>query len=308
MRFALTTRWNAHRHETGETMLEEIISLGFSHVELGFDLTPNLVPGVLAMVNSNSIKVDSLHAFCPLPTIVQFPHPEPFTLASPDPAIRANALHYLQNTIHFAVQVGARAVVTHAGNANVKPTFPKLVDLILAGKRGSEEYEKLRIKTIIAREKNVSSQLPLLYSGIEKLLPLLEQTRVTLALEILPTWEAIPTEVEMERLLTHFNSPWLKGWHDFGHGQIRENLGFTNHLRWATRLRPLLAGMHIHDVIPPHKDHVMPPSGTIDFPLFRNVVQGDILRVLEPSQSVPAQDIMEGLKAIQTAWATTDKE
>jgi sugar phosphate isomerase/epimerase len=308
MIFALTTRWNAQRHETGESMLEEIISLGFSHVELGFDLTPNLVPGVLSMVASNSIKVDSLHAFCPLPSIVHFPHPEPFTLASPDPAIRANAIHYLQNTIHFATQVGARVVVAHGGNADVKPSFPKFVELILAGKREEPVYEEWRMKSIIAREKAATRQLPFLYAGVEKILPLLEETRVTLAFEILPTWEAFPSEVEMEKLLSHFNSPWLKGWHDFGHGQIRENLGFTNHLRWVTRLRPWLAGMHIHDVIPPHQDHIMPPAGTIDFTLFRETAQGDILRVLEPSHNLPAEAIVTGLKTIREAWAINDKE
>lgn len=307
MIFALTTRWNANRHDTGETMLEEIISLGFTHVELGFDLTPNLVPGVLSMVASGSVKVDSLHAYCPLPPVVPFPHPEPFTLASPDAALRANAIHYLQNTLRFAAQVGARAVVAHAGNADTKPSTPRLLDCIAAGHREEPEYESLRMKAIIAREKAAARQLPHLYAGIEKLLPLLEETRVILAFEILPTWEAFPTEAELEKLLAHFNSPWLKGWHDFGHGQIRENLGFTSHARWVKRLRPWLAGMHIHDVIPPCHDHVMPPAGTIDFTLFREAAQGDILRVLEPSHTLPAEAITAGLKIIREAWTTTSE-
>lgn len=304
MIFALTTRWNAHRHTTGEAMIDEILGLGFSHVELGYDLTSNLVPGVLARIASGSVIVDSLHAYCPLPPVVPFPHPEPFTLASPEPAIRASAVHYLQNTLRFAAEAGARAVVTHAGNADMKLLFPRLVDLILAGKREDTEYEDLRMKTLIAREKAAARQLPLLYAGLEKLLPVLAETRVTLALEILPTWEAFPSEVEMEKLLAHFNSPWLKCWHDFGHGQIRENLGFTSHLRWMNRLRPRMAGMHIHDVIPPHRDHVMPPSGSIDFKLFRDAAQGDIIRVLEPSHTLPAEEVVTGLETIREAWET----
>ncbi len=304
MIFSLTTRWNANRHSTGEAMLEEILNLGFSHVELGYDLTPNLVPGVLAMVASGNIRVDSLHAYCPLPPVVPFPHPEPFTLASPDAAVRSSAVHHLQNTIRFAAEIGARVVVTHAGNADMKLFFPTLVDLVLAGKKEDTEYEDLRVKTIIAREKAAARQLPLLYAGLEKILPLLAETRVILALEILPTWEAFPSEMEMEKLLTHFDSPWLQCWHDFGHGQIRENLGFTNHLRWFKRLRPRMAGVHIHDVIYPHQDHVMPPDGSIDFPLFREAVQGDIVRVLEPSQNLPAEDLTRGLQTLREAWET----
>ena len=136
-------------------------------------------------------------------------------------------------------------------------------------------------------------------------LPLLEETRRTLAFEILPTWESIPTEVEMEKLLTHFNTPQLRCWLDMGHGQIRENLGLTNHARWAKRLRPWLAGMHIHDVLPPATDHLMPPAGTTQFELFKEVAQDDIIRVLEPSPTVAAEDIVTGFAIIKAAWSTT---
>jgi sugar phosphate isomerase/epimerase len=184
----------------------------------------------------------------------------------------------------------------------MSPLSPKLVELIALGKQYSEEFEKMRMKLIIAREKAVVRQLEHLYAALEKLMPLLESTRRILALEILPSWEAIPTEVEMEKLITHFNSPWLRCWHDMGHGQIRENLGLTSHLRWVKRLRPLLAGMHIHDVSPPASDHLMPPLGTIDFTLFRDVVQGDIVRVLEPSPAATAAEIVTGRRIIQEAW------
>jgi sugar phosphate isomerase/epimerase len=304
MIFSLTTRWNARRHETGETMLEEILSLGFDHVELGFDLTPNLVPGVRSMVAAGLVKVDSLHAYCPLPP-VPFPSPEPFTLSASDPSIRANAFHYLENTIRFAAEIGARVVVVHAGNVEMKMFSPQLVELTAAGRQYDEDYEKIRMQLIVAREKAVTAQLPHLYAAVERLLPLLEETQRTLAFEILPTWEAIPTEVEMEKLLTHFNSPRLRCWLDMGHGQIRENIGLISHARWAKRLRPWLAGMHIHDVRPPATDHLMPPAGSTKFELFKEVAQDDILRVLEPSPAVAAEDIVAGLKIIQAAWMQT---
>ena len=304
MIFSLTTRWNARRHETGEAMIDEILDLGFDHVELGFDLTPNLVAGVCSRVAAGRVKVDSLHAYCPLPP-VPYPSPEPFTLAATDPNIRANALHYLDNTIRFAAEIGARVVVVHAGNVEMKMLSPHLVELTAAGRQYDEAYEKARMQLILAREKAVVAQLPHLYAGIERLLPVLEETRRTLAFEILPTWEAIPTEVEMERLLIHFNSPRLRCWLDMGHGQIRENLGLISHARWAKRLRPWLAGMHIHDVCHPATDHLMPPAGTTKFELFKEVAQDDIIRVLEPSPSVAAEDIVKGLGIIQAAWAVT---
>jgi sugar phosphate isomerase/epimerase len=302
MIFGLTTRWNARRHETGEAMLEEILALGITRVELGFDLTPNLVPGVCAMAKAGRITVDSLHAYCPLPPIVPFPSPEPFTLASLDPSIRAHALHYLGNTIRFAGELGARVVVAHAGNVEMKLMTPRLLELAERPQGFDDAYEKLRMKLLLQREKAAGAQLALLYQGLERLLPLLDETGVILALELLPTWEALPTELEMERLLVHFSSPRLRYWHDLGHGQIRENLGLVSHLRWLTRLRPWLAGMHVHDVRGVAQDHVMPPGGAVAFPRFREVVQGDILRVLEPSGTATAEDVRRGLDTIRAAW------
>ena len=301
MIFSITTRWNARRHETGETMVEELLTLGFDHIEVGFDLTPNLVPGLCAMVKAGRVKADSVHSYCPLPPI-PFPSPEPFTPAATDPNVRANAIHYLENTIRFAAEIDAKVVVVHAGNVEMKLLTPELIALTAAGRQYDETYEKTRMKLILAREKAVAKQLPFLYAAIEKLLPLLEQTKRVLALELLPTWEAIPTEVEMEKLLVHFNSPWLRYWHDMGHGQIRENLGLSSHARWLKRLRPWLAGMHVHDVRPPATDHVMPPGGTVKFELFREIAQDDIIRVLEPSQAVPAEDVVAGLKLIRNSW------
>ena len=68
-------------------------------------------------------------------------------------------------------------------------------------------------------------------------------------------WEALPTEVEMFELLREFGSRRLRYWHDMGHGQIRENMGFINQVRWLEKLQPHLAGMHVHDVARPACDH-----------------------------------------------------
>ncbi len=304
---SLSTRWNAGRHERGETMLDEIRALGFTHVELGYDLTPNLVPGVQAEVKAGAIGVTSVHAYCPPPAGLPFASPEPFTLSSNDATIRASAAHYLQNTIRFAAEVGAGVVVLHAGNVECRPLTPKLIELCGAGRQYDDEYEKVRMKMIVAREKAAPAQLAHLYAGLEKVLPLLEETGRVLALELLPSWESIPTETELEKLLQHFNSPRIRAWHDLGHGQVRENLGLTNHVRWVKRLQPWLAGMHIHDVRPPASDHLMPPDGALDFQLFREIGRGALIRVLEPAPRTPPETVAAGLAFLKNAWNLSEE-
>ena len=303
MIFGLTTRWNAGRHTSGAAMIEEILGLGFTHVELGYDLTLDLVAGVRGMVAAKAVTVDSCHAFCPLPLGAPLPHPELFTLASRDAIVRRNAVRYTTETIRFAAEVGARAVVVHAGNVEMPNLTGKLVGLFVQGKPFTPAYDRIKMDLLTQRDKRVAPQLDLLYAGIEALLPVLADCRVRLAFENLPSCESIPTEVEMEKLLKHFNSPWLGYWHDFGHGQIREDLGFGNHRRWVERLRPWLTGMHIHDLAAPDADHLMPSEGHLPFAAFREVAQADVVRILEPSPRTTRESIAKGLEFIRAVWA-----
>jgi sugar phosphate isomerase/epimerase len=139
--------------------------------------------------------------------------------------------------------------------------------------------------------------------GLEELLPLLEELHVVLALENLPSWEALLTEVEFERLFDRMDSPFIRHWHDIGHGRIRENLGLTHTERWLERLAPYLAGFHVHDVAPPARDHLMPPLGEIDFSLYRPyALRDDVLTVLEPAPGTPADRIRDGVALLERAW------
>ena len=283
-------------------MIEEILGLGFKRVELGYDLRLELVPGVKAMVAQGAVKVDSLHNICPVPMGAARGHPEIYTLGSVDARERAQAVQSTTQTIRFAAEVGARVVVTHAGNVDMPHYSRDLFDLALAGQTYSPRFEKLKIKLMEQREKHAPRQIDLLCQGLEKLLPILQETKVQLAIENLPTWEALPTEIELESIFRRFGNQHLRYWHDLGHGQIRQNLGFINHERWLERLQPHLAGMHVHDVAPPATDHVMPPRGHIDFSRFQRFGVSDIIRVVEPSSRTPASEVAEGLAHLTKVW------
>ena len=306
MDIALTTRWNAGRHVDGQSMIEEILELGFAHIELGYDTRLDLVPGVLAMVEAGAVRIDSVHNFCPVPMESMRPHPEIYTFAHRDRRVREKAVRHTGETLRFAGRVGARTVVAHAGNVDMTRISLQLMELAETGHLFSPQYERLLMKLQDRRERKGKRQLPLVIDCLEQLFPVAEEVGVQLALEILPTWEAFPTEVEFEHLLEQFDSAPFRYWHDFGHAQIRENLGLINMERWMERLAPHMAGMHIHDVLPPGCDHVMPPRGAIDFRRFRRFAQGDVLRVIEPLPNASPQEIREALQALREAWAPAE--
>lgn len=308
MEFALSTHWNAARHVSGESLVEEILSLGFRRLELGYDLRLELVPGVQAMVRSGAVQVDSLHNFCPVPMGAARGHPEIWTLAARDDNERESAIHHTSQTIRFAAEIGARVVVTHAGNVEMPMISTQLFDLCIAQQQFSPAYERLRMKLQEQRDRKAPRQFDLLLRSLDRLMPVLEETGITLGIENLPTWEAFPTEIEFEEIKRRFPSPRIRYWHDLGHGQIRQNIGFINHERWLERLQPHLAGMHVHDVFPPATDHVMPPRGQIDFSRFQRFAVSDMLRVIEPSSRTPAAEIAEALAFLKQVWNTPDRK
>jgi sugar phosphate isomerase/epimerase len=308
MHFAVSTHWNTYRHANGETMIEEVLALGVDAVELGYDLRIDMIEGVKKMVASGAVKVNSVHNFCPVPMGAPRGHPELYTPGSTDRQTRDQCIAHMTRTIEFAAEVGAKVVVAHAGNVDMPRMSRDLIAWCEDGRQFSPAYEKLKLKAQVTRDKKAPKQLVFLRESIDRLLPILEKNNMVIAFENLPTWEAIPTEIEMEGLLKSYNSPRLRCWLDLGHAQIRQNLGFINASRWADRLSPWMAGMHIHDVKPPIHDHVMPPRGHIAFDLYREVAQRDLLRVIEPAPGTESSHIIEAIAYLKACWSPNAME
>ena len=303
---AISTRWNAGRHRTGEAMLEEILALGLDRVELGYDLRAELIPGVKALVAAGAVRVGSVHNFCPIPVGAPRPHPELYTPASPDRREREYAVTHISRTLRFAATLGAKVAVCHSGNVDMpKHTF-ELLQLAARGQQFTPAYEALKLKAQITRDKKAPRQLDYLAQSLDALVPVVRETGVLLALENLPTWEAIPSELEAEQLMKRYHGIGIRLWWDIGHAQIRENLGFINAARWLRRLSPFIAGMHIHDVAPPGQDHLMPPQGQIDFPALADVARMDMVRVLEPAPDTETALIARAIEHLRAAWNLTE--
>ncbi|NLG34662.1 MAG: sugar phosphate isomerase/epimerase [Lentisphaerae bacterium] len=301
----LSTRWNAGRHVSGEAMLEEILGLGLDRVELGYDLRAELIPGVKAMIRSGAVHVGSVHNFCPVPVGAPRPHPELYTPASLDRREREYAVIHITRTLRFAAEVGAPVVVCHSGNVDMPGYSFDLLRLAARNEQFTEAFESLKLKAQIQRDKKAPRQIDALSECLETLVPVLRETGVELALENLPTWEAIPSELEAEQLMRRFPGTGIRLWWDIGHAQIRENLGFINASRWLRRLTPHIAGMHIHDVEPPGQDHLMPPRGKVDFPALADFGRMDKVRVLEPAPDTPPEHIVRAVGYLRETWNLT---
>lgn len=308
MQLAISTHWNTARHRAGEAMIDEILELGFRRVELGYDLTLDLVSGVRLRVADGSVSVGSVHNFCPVPVGAPYGHPELFHLASPDARARNRAVLHTANTIRFAAETGARHVVAHAGRVDTRTPTSRLIELAEAGRRYSPVYERARNRLLLQRDRKAPRCIDSLCDAIDQLIPTLDDSGVQLCFEILPSWEAIPSEAEMQEIGRRYAGAPLRYWHDLGHAQIRENLGLIGHLHWLKRLRPLLAGLHVHDVAPPAHDHLLPPHGALDFARFAAAAAGVDACVLEPAPGTPPDVVREASAIVRQAWSVSQSD
>ncbi len=303
MEFALTTRWNAARHRDGESLIEEILSLGITRLELGYDTRVDLLPGIQAMQENGSVSIHSVHNYCPVPLGVPRGHPELWTFCDLDRRGHELAVQHTLRTMEFASAIGAGIVVIHCGYVSLRRASTRdLIELVQFHQRNSPRYERAFLKLMKERDKRAARHFEPLCRALDVLLPEAERLQVALGLENLPTYEAMPNEGEMDVLLQRYPSPYLRYWHDLGHAQIRENLGLIHHERWLDKLAPALGGMHIHDVAHFVQDHVMPPDGDLGLARFRRFASEDIPLVLEPSSQATPRQVAAGLAWMKHWW------
>jgi len=108
-------------------------------------------------------------------------------------------------------------------------------------------------------------------------------------------YEEIPNERELPALLDEINSPALGYWHDMGHIQIKENLGFLNHEEWLRAIGPRAIGCHLQDCIWPGQDHQPPFAGDVDLEKLVPLLPADCLYVWELSPRKTADEIRKSV-------------
>lgn len=309
MRFSLSTNWSAGRHVAGEALADEALALGFDALELGYQTTDELAAGIRRRVRSGAVAVDSVHAYCPVPLGAPHGYPELYLLASLDEDERAMASILIGRTLDFASEMGARAVVLHAGRVFLRSLFGEISTRTLAdvwdgeGGAAGPAYKRALGKALKRRSARVAKYFDGFCLSLETLLPKFEKAGVALCLENLPSVEAFPDAREMLLLAERFNTPALGYWHDMGHGQVREYFGLGRNQEVARDLLGITRGIHIHDAAPLLNDHLAPGSGMIDFGAFAFYGAGGVIKVFEPAPAVPGEALAESLRLVREAWA-----
>ena len=283
-------------------MLREIRGLGFEYAELSHGIRISLLPGIIEAVDAGEIRISTLHNFCPLPIGVNQANPNLFKFSSLDSRERENAWRYSLKTIETARRLKAKLVVLHLGCIDMKDYTERLIEMVGAGQQHTPKYEKLCAEVIDKREQKKERHIQLANEMLARLAAEAEASGIKLGVENREALEEIPLESDFTLFLKEFNAPTICYWHDTGHAQIKENLGFIHHAMHLGSMADRLAGFHVHDVQFPARDHCPPGSGMVDFAALKPMVKPEHIKVFEFGPDVAEEDLKKGVAHMKGIW------
>jgi sugar phosphate isomerase/epimerase len=294
---SFSTCWNSGRHTAGDAMLGEIkAKLELDLVELGQGIRVPLVPGILKMFDAGEIRVSSLHNFCPLPAEAAPSSPDCYEFSAVSASEREAAVTQTLRTIDFAARLNAPFVVLHLGHVKMSPITDQLIAMAKAGRYLSREYVRMKIGAVQERERIAPECLARVKECLSHIIEYAASKNVRIGLEARRDYEQIPTERELAELFEEMNSPHLGYWHDFGHSQIKENLGFIDHVEWLRVVGPRAFGCHVQDCVWPARDHQPPFTGGIDFEKLVPLLPTNCLFVWEMNPNRTADVIRQSVQ------------
>jgi sugar phosphate isomerase/epimerase len=285
-------------------MLREIREMGFEYAELSHGIRLSLMPGILDAVQKGEIKISTLHNFCPLPIGVNHPSPNLFKFSSSNKKEREYAWKHSVKTIETAAALGAKLVVLHTGEIDMKSYQEKLEKMVTKGLRETPKYRALVEEMETKREKRKEEAMNNAREMIAELAYLAARKGLLLGIENREAVEEIPIDHEMGFFLGELPEN-ARYWHDCGHAQIKELMGLMDHRLHLENLAPRLAGFHIHDVTVTEDglhDHQPPGTGVIDYAALKPVVKPEHIKVIELSPGLHPEDVRRGVAHIKSIW------
>jgi hypothetical protein len=210
-------------------MLREIRALGFEYAELSHGIRISLLPGIFEAVDAGEIKISSLHNFarCPWASIMRPP-----TSIGFHPRTGANGKTpgvTLSKRLKRPPASRPRLSCLHMGAIDMKEYTDRLLEMLQKGQKETPKYAALCEEVTEKRENKKQAFVEQSSEMLERLSRPGRAARAQARRRKPPGPGGNSLDSDMQLLLLEFNRPSVGYWHDCGHAQIKENLGFINH-------------------------------------------------------------------------------
>jgi sugar phosphate isomerase/epimerase len=289
MQPSLSTMWIQQRFDNLSDFFAAGNAMGFEQFELGHVVRPEMFRGV----QPGQQIISSIHAPCPA-------NPGPWDyLASLDEEKRKQAIAQAKDSIALAEKFKAPVVVLHMGKVAIEPSLEgRLRDLYSEGRKGIPEYEDTKQRLVEDKARGQAQNLAAAASSLEVISQYAQAAGIRLGLENRYHYYEIPSIEEMSALLTSSDPTTVFYWHDTGHAQNLETLGFTRHEEWLKAFASRMAGVHLHDIVG-LQDHRIAGSGQMNWPMIASYLPAQAIRTCEFDWPYSEEEIVAGVEYLR---------
>lgn len=305
--YSFSTMWNLRRHQNGREMIEEIKSLGFSQVELNYNVTEELLSTIVPMIEGGEIAISSVHNVFPFIADKDY-DTDSVMLGFDDLDKRRRAVELLKRSVDYAVRFGAKGVVVHPGEVPFDHNIDAVLKKLWVEKgKDSPEYKQLWNEMMARRNELAPIHVTRIRECLEEVCDYIEQGNlgIRIGIETRSRCYQIPTLQEADQIITELNGAPVGLWFDIGHGMMMERMGLYDNEREIVAMKDKVLGVHIHETVG-LVDHWCPYIHSEDlsgFDVFLPVIEAAPLKVYELRAPCKTEEIEESYRIMSEKMA-----
>ena len=248
MTIALSTMYaQQKRFDSGEAFARYAAEAGYDGIEVSHSTPPEKLREI---IDSDILPVTSIHQPAPHVEVDGGKSNSDLNLASTKRSEHTRALRHALRSVEWAAEAGASALVVHLGHVegSFSGTTAELYRLFRQhGIRDSRAAEA-RAEMEERRAEAAPAHLEAARAALEQLVEAARPHGIVIGIENRLEYHHIPLPDESRALMEGFTTDEAGHWHDTGHAEVLDRLGYLPHEAWFDELGDRLVGAHVHDV------------------------------------------------------------
>jgi len=283
--FSFSTCWNIKKHSNGRDMIKEIKQMGFSRVELNYNVTKEMLASIRPMVENGDIQISSVHNVFPFIDDKDY-DTDSVMLGFSETEKREKAVKLLIESVEYAEELGAKGVVVHPGEVPFSYNIDsKLKQLYHSVGKDSAEYQGLWNQMLEKRQLEAVGYVKRIEQSLEEVAEYIahKQYDVGIGIETRSRCYQIPSLHEANQIITNLAGAPIYLWYDIGHAMMMERMGLYHCLDQMDKLKDKILGVHIHETVE-LSDHWCPYIHSNDqhyFDQFLEIIDAAQIKVYE---------------------------